>query len=105
MAKLHFSLVAPERELFSGEVDMVLDALSDTLQADGASLETLWTYMRQRSRPSFNPSLLAEFTQWQNDIAAARSSAWPWQEPRGIARLVLPAVVTRQARSADLPMA
>ena len=23
MAKLHFSLVAPERELFSGEVDMV----------------------------------------------------------------------------------
>jgi DSF synthase len=40
-----------------------------------AELETLWTYMRQRSRPSFNPSLLAEFTQWQNDIAAARSSA------------------------------
>ncbi|WP_235517873.1 crotonase/enoyl-CoA hydratase family protein [Sphingomonas sp. Leaf208] len=40
-----------------------------------SELETLWTYMRQRSRPSFNPSLLAEFTQWQNDIAAARSSA------------------------------
>jgi DSF synthase len=40
-----------------------------------AELETLWTYMRQRSRPSFNPNLLAEFTQWQNDIAAARSSA------------------------------
>ncbi|WP_247599677.1 crotonase/enoyl-CoA hydratase family protein [Sphingomonas sp. PAMC26645] len=40
-----------------------------------AELETLWTYMRQRSRPSFNPGLLAEFTQWQNDIAAARSSA------------------------------
>jgi DSF synthase len=42
-----------------------------------AELETLWTYMRQRSRPSFNPSLLAEFTQWQNDIAAARSDAMP----------------------------
>ncbi|RKE50549.1 MULTISPECIES: crotonase/enoyl-CoA hydratase family protein [unclassified Sphingomonas] len=40
-----------------------------------AELETLWTYMRQRSRPSFNPGLLAEFTQWQNDIATARSSA------------------------------
>ena len=38
-------------------------------------LETLWTYMRQRTRPSFNPALLAEFGQWQNDIAAARSSA------------------------------
>lgn len=38
------------------------------------SLDTLWTYMRQRSRPSFNPGLLAEFNQWQNDIAHARSS-------------------------------
>ncbi|RYD28292.1 MAG: enoyl-CoA hydratase, partial [Lysobacteraceae bacterium] len=36
--------------------------------------ETLWTYMRQRTRPSFNPRLLAEFDQWQDDIAAARSS-------------------------------
>jgi DSF synthase len=37
-------------------------------------LDTLWTYMRQRSRPSFNPGLLAEFDQWQDDIATARSS-------------------------------
>lgn len=39
-----------------------------------AGLETLWTYMRQRTRPSFNPKLLGEFAQWQNDIVAARSS-------------------------------
>lgn len=34
-------------------------------------LDTLWTYMRQRVRPSFNPSLLTEFGQWQNDITEA----------------------------------
>lgn len=34
-------------------------------------LETLWTYMRQKVRPSFNPSLLAEFGHWQSDIAQA----------------------------------
>jgi DSF synthase len=39
-----------------------------------AELDTLWTYMRQRSRPSFNPGLLAEFDQWQDDIDTARSS-------------------------------
>lgn len=37
-------------------------------------LATLWTYMRQKSRPSFNPALLAEFDHWQNDIIAAQSS-------------------------------
>lgn len=31
-------------------------------------LETLWTYMRPRTRPSFNPDLLREFAQWQEDI-------------------------------------
>ena len=36
--------------------------------------DTLWTYMRQRSRPSFNPGLLAEFRQWQDDIVTAQSS-------------------------------
>ena len=36
--------------------------------------DTLWTYMCQRSRPSFNPGLLAEFRQWQDDIVAAQSS-------------------------------
>jgi len=35
---------------------------------------TLWTYMNQRSRPSFNPALLAAFEQWQNDIAEAHAS-------------------------------
>ncbi len=42
-------------------------------QFDPAST-TLWTYMRQRSRPSFNPGLLAEFRQWQDDICMAQSS-------------------------------
>jgi DSF synthase len=37
-------------------------------------LGTLWTYMRQRSRPSFNPELLAAFEHWQNDIAEAHAS-------------------------------
>lgn len=37
-------------------------------------LDTLWTYMRQRGRPSFNPRLLAEFAQWQEDVVDARSS-------------------------------
>jgi len=34
-------------------------------------LDTLWTYMRQQVRPSFNPGLLAEFGHWQADIAQA----------------------------------
>jgi DSF synthase len=37
-------------------------------------LNTLWTYMRQKTRPSFNPGLLAEFERWQDDIAQACSS-------------------------------
>ncbi|MEN2785989.1 crotonase/enoyl-CoA hydratase family protein [Sphingomonas qilianensis] len=37
-------------------------------------LGTLWTYMRQRVRPSFTPSLLREFEQWQADIVDVRSS-------------------------------
>lgn len=41
------------------------------------TLETLWTYMRQRSRPSFNPGLLTEFGQWQDDIVAAHASGSP----------------------------
>lgn len=39
-----------------------------------AELDTLWTYMRQRSRPSFNPGLLAEFDQWQDDVVEVRAS-------------------------------
>ena len=30
--------------------------------------DTLWTYMRPTTRPSFNPGLLADFAQWQADI-------------------------------------
>ncbi|MBB4086766.1 crotonase/enoyl-CoA hydratase family protein [Sphingomonas carotinifaciens] len=34
-------------------------------------LDTLWTYMRPRTRPSFNPDLLGEFARWQDDIVRA----------------------------------
>ncbi|WP_397404153.1 TetR/AcrR family transcriptional regulator [Phenylobacterium sp.] len=38
-------IVAALAAEYRSEVDMVLDALTDTLGADGASLETLWTYV------------------------------------------------------------
>ncbi|WP_126174462.1 crotonase/enoyl-CoA hydratase family protein [Altericroceibacterium xinjiangense] len=37
-------------------------------------LQTLWTYMIQKARPSFTPALLAEFEQWQNGIELACST-------------------------------
>lgn len=37
-------------------------------------LDTLWTYMCPRVRPSFNPDLLREFGQWQDDIVRACTS-------------------------------
>lgn len=49
-------------------------AFADLEVAFDPELDTLWTYMRQKVRPSFNPGLLAEFNQWQNDIAEACSS-------------------------------
>jgi len=42
------------------------------------ALDTLWTFMRARDRPSFNPSLLTEFGLWQQDIVEAlRSEEMP----------------------------
>lgn len=38
------------------------------------ALDTLWTFMRARDRPSFNPSLLTEFGLWQQDIVEALRS-------------------------------
>jgi DSF synthase len=38
------------------------------------ALDTVWTYMRPHARPSFNPALLDEFVQWQDDIALAVDS-------------------------------
>ena len=38
-------IVAALAAEYRTEVDMVLDALTDTLRTDGASLETLWTYV------------------------------------------------------------
>lgn len=49
-------------------------AFADLEVAFDPELDTLWTYMRQKVRPSFNPGLLAEFGQWQNDIAEACAS-------------------------------
>lgn len=54
-------LALPER-LFALEQ---LDCLYDEEAA------ALWTFMRPKGRPSFNPALLADFTMWQEDIATA----------------------------------
>jgi DSF synthase len=54
-------LALPER-LFALEQ---LDCLYDE------SAATLWTFMRPKGRPSFNPPMLADFTKWQEDIATA----------------------------------
>ena len=53
------------RPLFAFEQ---LDVQFDT------ELDTLWTYMCPRVRPSFNPDLLREFGQWQDDIVRACTS-------------------------------
>ena len=63
---IHSLTAAPERRPFE---------FVDLETRFDPELETLWTYMRQTTRPSFNPRLLAEFDQWQTDIAAARSSS------------------------------
>ncbi|MDT0575959.1 crotonase/enoyl-CoA hydratase family protein [Croceicoccus sp. F390] len=47
----------------------------DELEASfDPQLDTLWTYMRQKVRPSFTPALLADFVQWQSDIEMACAS-------------------------------
>lgn len=51
-----------------------LFAFTDLETQFDAKSDTLWTYMRQKSRPSFNPGLLAEFGQWQDDVVKARAS-------------------------------
>ena len=38
-------IVAALAAAYRSEVDQVLDALSDSVRADGATLETLWTYV------------------------------------------------------------
>ncbi len=45
-----------------------LDQLDCMYEEDAA---TLWTFMRPKGRPSFNPAMLADFTMWQEDIATA----------------------------------
>jgi DSF synthase len=59
------SAIAGARALFEFEQ---LDASFDP------ALETLWTFMRPRTRPSFNPDLLRDFVTWQDDIALACDS-------------------------------
>jgi len=61
----HRSAPGTDRELF----------VYQDLQADyDVELETLWTYMCQKVRPSFNPALLGQFNTWQSDISEAASS-------------------------------
>ncbi len=59
------TLITPARALFA------LDQLD--VQFDPA-LGTLWTYMRPHARPSFNPGLLHDFVQWQDDVGLAVDS-------------------------------
>lgn len=61
-------------EMPAGATDRQPFAFVDLETAFDPDLNTLWTYMRQRTRPSFNPGLLVEFDQWQTDIAAACAS-------------------------------
>jgi len=57
--------MTPARTLFAMEqMDVDFDAATNTL----------WTYMRPHLRPSFNPGLLHDFVQWQEDIDFAVSS-------------------------------
>ncbi|KQN92575.1 enoyl-CoA hydratase [Sphingomonas sp. Leaf231] len=57
--------ITPERALFA---QAQLDSRFDP------ALDTLWTHMRPHARPSFNPGLLADFVQWQDDIDVAMTS-------------------------------
>ncbi len=62
----HFDAAAGDtRALFA------LDQLDATFDP---ALDTLWTYMRPHRRPSFNPALLRDFVQWQDDIDLAHGS-------------------------------
>lgn len=54
-------LALPERLFALDQLDCMYDE----------EAATLWTYMRPRGRPSFNPAMLADFTKWQEDIATA----------------------------------
>ena len=54
-------LALPERLFNLGQLDCLYD--------EGAA--TLWTFMRPKGRPSFNPAMLSDFTMWQEDIATA----------------------------------
>jgi DSF synthase len=51
-------LAVPERLLHLEELDVLYD---DEAQA-------IWTFMRPKERPSFTPTMLADFEQWQNLI-------------------------------------
>lgn len=62
---IEHQLITPARALFTLEqLDVDFDS----------ALDTLWTYMQPHARPSFNPGLLHDFMQWQDDIDLAVSS-------------------------------
>lgn len=66
---LELPTLTPQRALFALEQ---LDTQFDP------ALDTLWTYMRPPLRPSFNPAMLRDFAQWQDDIdIAVGSGAMP----------------------------
>lgn len=61
-------LAVPERLLNLGELDVLYDERK----------QALWTFMRPKDRPSFTPTMLADFEQWQGLI---KQSFGPDQVP------------------------
>lgn len=53
-------LAIPQRLFELNELDVLYDG----------ERRSLWTFMRPRQRPSFTPSILADFECWQEDIAS-----------------------------------
>ena len=51
-------LAIPERLLNLDELDVLYDE----------SNQSLWTFMRPKDRPSFTPTMLSDFEQWQGLI-------------------------------------
>ncbi|MGE7204551.1 crotonase/enoyl-CoA hydratase family protein [Sphingomonas sp. NPDC019816] len=56
---------------FPGDPATPLFALEQLATRYDQTTRTLWTDMRPRVRPSFNPDLLTDFVRWQEDIVHA----------------------------------
>jgi DSF synthase len=71
---VHYSSIVPASAPTSAGFEDTPFQYDDLEVAFDRELETLWTYMAQKVRPSFNPGLLGQFTRWQADIRHAWAS-------------------------------